>query len=399
MRALDTISRRDMVLASGLFVAGLRQSPLRGQETEPTSEEKDLIFRTMDPRNAEPALNKLIGSWITPTKHFYVRSHAENPQIDPQAFRLTVEGLVDRPLVLSLDDIRQMGEQTITATLTCAGNRRAEFNKEGKVGGVQWGAGAIGNATWTGVPLAKVLEKAGVKQEAKHIWFEGLDEITKGGTTIGFGASIPIDKAMLGAQENTSEVGALLAYAMNGAPLAPDHGAPLRTVVPGYIGARSVKWLGKLVVSDRTSPNHYLATAYKLVKKTDSIDWEEAGPIYRYLINAAIGSTDTAEILKPGKLEIAGYVLPSGILGCRVSRVAISCDGGKSWTQAELTGKDQDYCWQLWKAKVQITDKTKEIVVRAQDSSGGFMPARVPWNAKGYLQNSWFRLPVRVSAS
>ena len=385
------LNRRQMILSSGILLAGVSQANgLQAQEPE-----KDLIFRTTDPRNAEPALNKLISSWITPTKHFYVRSHAPNPTIDPKTFRLSVEGLVDKPLSLSLADIQAHAEHTITATLTCAGNRRAEFNKEGKVGGVQWDAGAIGNATWTGIALSDVLKKAGVKAEAKHVWFEGLDEIAKADRIIPFGASIPLEKA-LGAGD---DVGALLCYGMNGEALTADHGYPLRTLVPGYIGARSVKWLGKIVVSDVTSPNHYLANAYKLVKKTESIDWSESGPIYRYLVNAAVGSHEKGTELEAGKVDLAGYVLPSGILGSRVKRVQVSTNNGKSWSKAELTGEDSDFYWQLWKASIQVTEGTKEIAVRAEDSSGGFMPYRVPWNAKGYLQNSWYRLPVTVKAS
>ncbi|MEM7476687.1 MAG: molybdopterin-dependent oxidoreductase, partial [Planctomycetota bacterium] len=330
MVSSPTLSRRDMILTSGILVAGITQTnSALGQD-----DEKDLIFRTTDPRNAEPALNKLIESWITPTKHFYVRSHAPNPKIDPSTFRLSVEGLVAKPLSLSLADIKAHQEHTITATLTCAGNRRAEYNKEGKVGGVQWDAGAIGNATWTGVALGDVLKKAGIKTGAKHVWFEGLDEIAKGDGIIPFGASIPIEKAT----GDGDDVGALLCYGMNGSELTADHGYPLRTLVPGYIGARSVKWLGKIVVSDVTSPNHYLATAYKLVKKTDAIDWSEAGPIYRYLINAAVGSHEKGAKLETGPVDLAGYVLPSGILGAEVKNVQVSADGGKTWQKAELTG-------------------------------------------------------------
>lgn len=388
MKPANELSRRQMILTGGIIVAGLSQGKvLLGQDAEA---EKDLIFRTTDPRNAEPELKKLIQSWLTPTKHFYVRSHAPNPVIEPSEYRLKIEGFVDREITLTLADIKQLPSHEITATLTCAGNRRAEFNEEGKVGGVQWEAGAIGNATWGGARLADVLEMAGVKDAAQHVWFEGLDEIPKGGKTIPFGASIPIEKATEGG------VGALLAYTMNGRPLTADHGFPLRTLVPGYIGARSVKWLGKLIVSDRTSPNHYLATAYKIVKRTEAIDWSESGPIYRFPINAAVGSHDPDASLRPGEVEVSGYVLPTGIIGSRVTQVLVSADGGQSWQKAELTGEEVDYCWRLWKAAIPVTSETKELIVRAEDSSGGFMPARKAWNAKGYLQNSWYRLPVTV---
>ena len=382
------LHRRDFITASaGLVIAGGTLLDAHAQTPA-----KDLIFRTTDPRNAEPELEKLVQSWITPTKHFYVRSHAPNPKISPDAFQLKIEGMVRRPLSVSLGDLERYPNLSTTATLTCAGNRRAEYNSEGKVGGVQWAAGAIGNANWGGVALADLLARAEVTTDAKHVWFEGLDEIPKGGGIIPFGGSIPIAKAMI----NQGAGAPLLATQMNGEALTPDHGYPLRTVVPGYIGARSVKWLGKIVVSDRPSPNHYVATAYKIVKKTDAIDWAESGPIYRYPINAAICRPDKRGSVQPGIIEVSGYALPTGRPGSKISKVLISSDQGKNWTEAAMTGTNQEFCWQLWKARVNVNANTKRLVLKAVDSSGGFMPGKVPWNAKGYLQNSWYRLPIRV---
>jgi sulfite oxidase len=387
------ISRRQMIFTSGgVVLAGGFTKPMSAQQS---SAEKEIVFRTTEPRNGEPQLAKLVESWITPTKHFYVRSHAPNPVIAPAGFKLRVEGLVRKPLTLSLGELTRFPARSTTATLTCAGNRRAEFNREGEVGGVQWEAGAIGNATWGGVSLADVLREAEVFENARHVWFEGLDEIEHGGGIIPFGGSIPMDKAMLGSD---AVPGAMLVDRMNDAPLTPDHGFPLRAVVPGYIGARSVKWLGKVVVSDRPSPNHYVATAYKIVTKTDPIDWLESGPIYRYPINAAICTPAPRARVQAGTLEVTGYVLPTGRAGSRVSAVQVSANQGKSWVKAELTGAQQDFCWQLWKAQVPVVAETKRLIVKAVDSSGGFMPGRVPWNAKGYLQNAWYRLPIQVAS-
>lgn len=386
-----TLTRRDMLAATGIAVAsGLTLPDFSHAQTNAS---KDLIFRTRDPRNAEPELAKLVKQWITPTEHFYVRSHAPNPQLDADEFRLQVEGLVRKPLSISLKELSEWEQRQVTATLTCAGNRRAEFNREGEVGGVQWQAGAIGNAQWQGALLAEVLRRAEVLDNARHVWFEGLDEIPKSGTTIPFGGSIPLAKAMV----EDGPGAPLLAMRMNGAPLTRDHGYPLRTVVPGYIGARSVKWLGKIIVSDRPSPNHYVATAYKLVKKTDPIDWLEAGPIYRYPINAAIGTPERNASVSSGVVRVSGYVLPTGRPGSRVKEVLISSDQGKSWVPAQLGSDNADFCWQLWTADVRVTAATKRLTVKASDTSGGFMPGRVPWNAKGYLRNNWYQLPLRVS--
>ncbi|MGB1931381.1 MAG: sulfite oxidase [Mariniblastus sp.] len=394
----SSISRRTVLqTASGLLVAG-GLAPALAFQNEPREEiEKDLIFRSVKPRNGEPELAKLVKSWQTPTELFYVRSHAPNPVIDPSQFKLRVEGMVRRPRTFSFDEIKQMPTVSTTATLTCAGNRRSEYNGPEyqdvpSVSGVQWEGGTIGNATWAGTLLASVLKQVEVTEGAKHIWFEGLDQIPKKGSVIGFGGSIPIEKAMVAEGPGAP----LLSHTMNGAQLTPDHGYPLRMVVPGYIGARSVKWLGKIVVSDRPSPNHYVATAYKIVKKTSPLDWSESGPIYRFPINAAICTPSAGSTLNAGSVNLSGYALPSGRNGSSIKDLLVSADDGKTWTRGEMIGKKQDFCWQLWNAQIKVNANTKEILLRATDSTGDFMPARIPWNAKGYLRNSWYRLPVTV---
>lgn len=396
----SSISRRTVLqTAGGLLVASgiAPASAFAFQNGSHGEKEKDLIFRSTMPRNAEPELAKLVQSWQTPTELFYVRSHAPNPVIDPKQFKLSVEGMVRRPGTFSLDEIKQMPAVSTTATLTCAGNRRSEYNGSEypnvpNVGGVQWEGGTIGNAIWIGAMLATLLKRVEVAEGAKHIWFEGLDEIPKKGSVIGFGGSIPIEKAMV--EEGPGAP--LLTYTMNGAALTPDHGYPLRMVVPGYIGARSVKWLGRIVVSDRPSPNHYVATAYKIVKKTSPIDWSESGPIYRFPINAAICTPAADSTIAAGSVKLTGYALPSGRNGSSIKDLLISADDGKTWTRGEMTGEKHDFCWQLWNAQVNVNTNTKELLLRATDSSGDLMPARIPWNAKGYLRNSWYRLPVTV---
>ncbi len=382
------MKRRDF-LTSAAVVPLLGSVPLFGQEDQGSG----LIVHTTTPMNAEPQLANLVKSYVTPTEQFYVRSHAPNPKIDPASFRLKIEGLVERELSISLSELANDYSNVSTlATLTCAGNRRYEHSKVTPVKGVPWREGAIGNAEWSGVPLAAILKKAGVKQEARHVWFEGLDEIEKGGGIIPFGASIPIVKAM-----DVSErvPGAMVVTHMNKKPLTPDHGFPVRTVVPGYIGARSVKWLGKIVVSDRPSPNHYLATAYKIVERADAIEWAEKAPIYRYAVNSAICTPAIGEQVKQGMLTVRGYALPFGDAGRSVKKVEVSANGGQSWAEAKLS-QTGDYCWRLWEANINIGPGTKGLVVRATDSAGKMQPQFVDWNKKGYLFNAWHKVPVKA---
>ncbi len=277
------------------------------------------------------------------------------------------------------------------ATLTCAGNRRSEFTGP-KIGGVQWGAGAIGNAEWSGVALAAVLRHAGVKSDAKHVWFEGADEITDKDQTYSFGGSIPLEKAL---SEVDGGPVCLLATKMNDKTLTPEHGYPLRAVIPGYIGARSVKWLRKIIVSDRPSPNHYLAQAYKLITEETPAALETAPPLYEYAINSAIAVPSAETAVKPGRLKVRGYALPGGAADRMPKRVELSVDGGQKWTAAKIDSPVKKSCWVLWSADVDVTSDTEQIVVRAVDSAGDTQPREMAWNAKGYQYNAWNQVRLR----
>jgi len=354
--------------------------------------EQELIVRSADPLNAEPGPAALVAANITPVKHFYVRNHGPLPKVDASGFKLRIEGMVQRPQELTLGEIKDRFRQITTeATLTCAGNRRQEMSAIKPVGGVQWDAGAIGNARWTGAKLMDVLEAAGIKDGAKHVWFEGLDDIKeKDGSVAPFGGSIPLDRAKALAASLP------LAHAMNGEPLTPEHGAPLRAIVPGYIGARSVKWLTKITVSDRPSPNHYVAEAYKLIQSEDKAEVAAAPPINAFPVNAAICSPAAGTKLKTGKQTLAGYALPGGESGT-IAKVEISRDGGRNWTAAKLLGQPRPFVWQLWSAEIDLPAGKHDLVVRAADSRGNGMPQQPAWNLKGYLYNGWHRISVEAT--
>ena len=349
----------------------------------------DLIYRTRAPRNGETKLSKLVENWITPTPQFYIRSHGANPSIVADEFKVSIDGMVEKPLVLSIQElVDKFPKSSVTCTVSCAGLRRYEFIKMKEMKGIPWQEGPIGNAVWSGVRLSDVLKAAGVKPEAKHVWFEGADEVVDGKATFPFGGSVPMSKLL---EEDEKIPGVLLATHMNGEPLLPDHGAPLRTIVPGYIGARCVKWLRKIVVSDKPSPNHFMADVYKMVYSGAPVEIDETAPIYRYPVNAALCSAED----KDGKFNLRGYALPTGLKGCSIAKIEISTDNGKSWTQATPGSQVGEFCWQLWSATVTIANSESGLCVRATDSLGNSMPETVPWNPKGYLYNAWHQVPVK----
>jgi sulfite oxidase len=352
-----------------------------------------LIVRQGDPLNAEPALADLVQAVTTPVDRFFIRTHGSVPKVEADQLKLRIEGMVAKPGEFSLVQLNErFARQSAEATITCGGNRRKEISAIKPVAGVQWDAGAIGHARWSGVKLADVLAAAGIQNGAKHVWFEGLDPIKeKDGSLAPFGGSIPLEKAVAKDQP------ALLADAMNDQPLTAEHGFPLRTIVPGYIGARSVKWLTKITLSDRPSPNHYVAEAYKLVQTDSKDEAAQAEPIYAMPVNVAICSPAEGAMLKSGRVTLAGYALPSGEPGCTVAKVELSKDGGRTWTECKLQGDGRAYSWQLWTAEVELPAGKHELIVCATDSKGHMTPEKPKWNFKGYMCNSWHRVNIEVA--
>jgi sulfite oxidase len=399
---MPSLSRRHFLQTSSSLAAFalLRANPSFAAEA-------DLIVRSEDPYNAEPRLLALVADQITPVNHFYVRSHGPMPSVEVRDFKLTVDGMVGKPLTLSLDDIKGRFKKTsVEATLICGGSRRQEQSAIKPVGGVQWDAGPIGNATWSGVSLYEILEAAAFDTKAKHIWFEGLDPIKeKDGSVAPFGGSIPISKVRsftippagkVKSPRQIIEQSVVLAHSMNDQPLTREHGFPLRSIVPGYIGARSVKWLTKITLSDKPSPNHYVAEAYKVVQSDSKDEAAAAEPIYDFPINAAICAPAAGATIKAGQTRISGYALPSGGATNKIDQVEVSADGGHTWSTARLIGAPAPFTWQHWTADLSLKAGKHELVARASDTSGHKMPERGEWNFKGYLYNGWHRIQVEA---
>uniref|UniRef100_A0A9J7ZMI6 Sulfite oxidase n=1 Tax=Cyprinus carpio carpio TaxID=630221 RepID=A0A9J7ZMI6_CYPCA len=368
-----------------------------------------LQINSLKPFNAEPPASILSDNYITPSVIFFKRNHLPVPRVDPEAYRLEIEGLSGGVVSLSLSELKsRFPKHTITATLQCAGNRRSEMNKVKQVKGLNWGIAAISNATWSGARLRDVLLYYGfgpeVAAKAKHVQFEGLDKDVTG---TAYGASIPLNKAV------SEEGDVLLAYEMNGEDLPPDHGYPVRVVVPGVVGARNVKWLGKIVVSDEESKSHWQQNDYKGFSPGtdwDTVDFKSAPAIQELPIQSAIThpAEGTSVDRSDREVTVKGYAWSGG--GREVVRVDVSVDGGKTWHVAKLRTSDQGqhpapppppgraWAWKLWEIDVPIPHRAQEleIVCKAVDSGYNMQPDTVApiWNLRGVLSNAWHRVKV-----
>ncbi len=359
----------------------------------PDGKHPAFVVRSRAPLNGGPPPELIARAEHTPAELFYVRNHGSLPSIDPASYQLTIGGLVERPLALTLADLRsQFSRVAVDATLQCAGNRRDELQAIRPIPGeVLWGAEAISSAVWAGVPLRELLLAAGVLPAAAHAAFAGLDEVERQGQRFGFGGSIAIDKAL------APEV--LLAYEMNGAPLPAAHGFPLRVVVPGYIGARSVKWLAAITLQAAPSSNYFQARAYKLfppAAEAHSADWQQALMLGESSLTSVICQPAAGARLPAGLVSIEGYAYAGG--GRSIARVDISADGGASWVQAELRGQPTRWAWRLWQAQIELAPGAHTLVARACDTAANTQPesAASIWNFKGYMNNAWHRVLVHA---
>ncbi|MFN8529211.1 MAG: molybdopterin-dependent oxidoreductase [Anaerolineae bacterium] len=356
---------------------------------------KDDSFRLLEahPPNGGVSAALLIEQPITPIERLFVRSHGETPYIDADVWRLSVTGAVKHPLTLRLNDLQRFPRKTITAALACAGNRRVEMAQIAPIPGeLIWDREAVGCVEWSGYSLAAVLREAGVDSdytEGLHVAFEAADQVVPAeGQPFAYGASIPLAAAL--------DPWVLLADTINGAPLPPDHGGPLRVFAPGTIGARSVKWVTRIVVQHRPSDNYYQQRAYKLFPpnvQPDSANWDEALMLGGLPINAAIVTPEDRAIVPPGKVPFKGYALSGGQ---GVARLDLSVDNGSTWVQAALHGDDLPYAWRLWSVELELGEGDYQVIARAWDHAANTQPEQIIWNFKGYMNNACPRIRLQV---
>ena len=330
----------------------------------------------------------LLDSWLTPVELFYVRNHLPLPSVNLAEWRLAVTGEVERPLELTLAELEKPEPATVTNTMECAGNGRAFYHP--RVPGIQWTRGAVGNATFTGARLADVLRRAGVKATGKHVAFNGLDEPP--GKVPDFIRSIPIEKAM--------HPDTLLATRMNGAPLTIEHGFPARALVPGWLGAASVKWLTEVRVIEREFEGNFMKPGYRFPNRSvppgGEISPDETSTITGLPVKSTIARPGDASHWKLGPIRITGAAWAGEQ---EVTRVEVSTDQGRNWQPASFGPEKARYAWRLWEYVWKPPAPGSYVVMsRARDTAGGTQPAEPAWNPSGYLWNVIDRVRIHVEA-
>ena len=336
--------------------------------------------------NAEMRWDTAAGlPYWTPNERFFVRNHTATPLIDPATYRLEVFGSGLRRaegISLSLRDLKRLPSRTITAAIECAGNGRSFFGSQQAtpVPGSQWKLGAVGVARWRGVQLRHVLERAGVTRRAVDVMPEGLDAVV--GDSGHVRRPLPIGKAL-------DDV--LLAYEMNGRPLPPDHGAPLRVVVPGWVGIASIKWVGRIEVADHQLFSTWNTTQYRLTGPAYPAD---SPPLTDQAVKSAIELPFGAQLQARRRHEVTGR---SWSGRAPIERVEVSIDGGGRFRRAELYGANLPNSWVRW--RFPLTPRAPgplELQVRATDRARRTQPATVPFNDAGYLFWAVVKHPVQV---
>lgn len=374
----------------------------------------DLVRLTgKHPFNCEPPIGQLLDQgFITPISLHYVRNHGKAPRLNWQDHRITIKGLVQRELVLSMDQLIEMPSITMPVTLVCAGNRRKEENMVKQTIGFSWGCAGHACNMWTGVRLSYLLEKAGIDMKrAKHVCFTGVSsEELPNGT---YGTSIDIATAM----NPYGDV--LIAWEQNGVKLTPDHGYPVRVVIPGWIGGRMVKWLDEIEVTEKPSENHYHFFDNRILPPHVDAElaksegwWYKPEYLFNQLnINSAIaypGNGETLNLTGAGVYTIKGYAYTGG--GRKVTRVEVSFDGGLTWRLCKLDYPEERYshapkygkyyCWMFWEYSVDkfeflnTATGSGDIRCRAWDEASNTQPKDITWNLMGMGNNCHFSVKV-----
>ena len=343
------------------------------------------IVRSEEPLNLEMPF-ETTDNFITPTKSFYVRTHFPIPKIDRDAWWLHVEGEVEKPFAIDYEELLKLESLTVPVTLECAGNNRNFL--EPKVKGVQWGLGAVGTAEWTGVPLSVLLNRAVVRSSAREVILEGadhgmLDDPKSPPGELRFSRSVSLEKARRDV---------LLAYRMNGNDLPPEHGFPVRAIVPGWYAMASIKWLQRIIVTDQPFAGYYQTLDYSYWKRRGDV--AELSPVTELQIKAEIAKpAQSDKVPANSTVRIHGAAWASGD---EIVRVEVSTDGGSTWKEATLLGESKPNAWRFWEFnwKTPTAPEKQTLVARATDSLGRTQPAHRDPDRGTYMINHL--LPITV---
>jgi DMSO/TMAO reductase YedYZ molybdopterin-dependent catalytic subunit len=345
-----------------------------GEQLAALGKNPGLTMITAAPLNVETPLH-LLDTTLTPADRMFMRNNHAFPQrVDAASWSLTIDGLVRRPLEIRLDDLRAMPASSYVAVIECSGNGRQRFAELGTPAeGLQWSNGAVANVEWIGVPVALLLEQAGVKRGAlqAECWSLGDEPFARG---------IEVEKLL---------DDAMLAYGMNGRPIPHVHGGPVRLVVPGWGGINWVKWVGRMTLISHESPSEYNQRSYVLYDAAGAA----YGKVREIAVKSLITSVATGASLAAGEHELRG-VAWSAARG--VARVELSVDGGQSWAEAELLHDLGPRSWRAFVYRWQAAPGEHLLMARASDLDGNSQPIEPAFNLKGYLMNAAQRVAVRV---
>jgi DMSO/TMAO reductase YedYZ molybdopterin-dependent catalytic subunit len=345
-----------------------------------------LVVHSMNPLNCETPIQRLGGCAVAPNGRFYIRNHFPIPKLDAATYRLSVGGLVERPLSLALSDLQNLRAQSLTVALECAGNGRALFDKPVK--GERWALGAVGAAEWSGLPLVDILERAGVKSTAREVVFRGAD----GGVVDGYAEPIRFERSL--PLDQARGAGRLLAYSMNGEPLPVEHGYPVRLVVADWYGMASVKWLTEVELIDRPFAGLYQAQEY-------CYEWEVNGQVIRepatlQRVRALITDPVANQEIECGELVVRGLAWSgSG----PIAQVEVSV-GNRPWQEAHLIGRAKPHSWTPWELTICVLKPgALTFRARAADLAGHTQPEVACWNRRGYGNNMIHPVQVVLRAA
>jgi DMSO/TMAO reductase YedYZ molybdopterin-dependent catalytic subunit len=353
------------------------------------------IVRSESPLNLEMPFSTL-DSFITPTKSFYVRTHFPIPAIARDAWWLHVEGQVETPFAINYEQLIQLESSAAPVTLECAGNNRNFL--EPKVKGVQWRLGAVGNAEWMGVRLSVLLDRAIPKRNACEVILEGadcgtLEEPKSPPGELKFARSIPLEKARRDV---------LLAYKMNGDDLPPEHGFPLRAIVPGWYAMASVKWLQRIIVTDRPFTGYYQTIDYAYWQRSEYAHCERGEEIAE--LEPLTEMQVKAEIARPAEGETVPANTSVRVHGAawacdaEITKVELSTDGGTTWNQATLVGESKPNAWRFWEFdwNTPAQPGQQTLIARATDSLDRTQPVWRDPDRGTYMINHLLPIEVEV---